>query len=73
MGPVADDLSCGHVDRDRSHPCPGALGSGYFTLTPPKGEDGRPAPVDEATSEAMTDLLAAFASVSGTRHGCQVS
>ncbi|MEU3656995.1 hypothetical protein AB0E67_30165 [Streptomyces sp. NPDC032161] len=52
---------------------PGALATGYFTLTPPKGEDGEPAPVDKATSEAMTDLLAAFASASGARHGCRVS
>ncbi|MFF9402316.1 hypothetical protein [Streptomyces sp. NPDC014744] len=59
--------------RTRSHPCPGALGTGYFKLTPPKGEDGEPTSVDEATSEAMTDVLAAFASASGARHGCQVS
>ncbi|MFI9627309.1 hypothetical protein [Streptomyces sp. NPDC052042] len=59
--------------RTRSHPCPGALGTAYFKLTPPKGADGEPTPVDTPTADAMTDVLEAFATASGTRHGCDVS
>ncbi|MER7519725.1 hypothetical protein [Streptomyces sp. NPDC126499] len=57
----------------RSRACPGALGTAYFKVTPPKGDDGKPAPLDGPKRKALDDVLTSFAAASAARHGCSTS
>ncbi|MFJ9576779.1 hypothetical protein ACIRQF_10410 [Streptomyces sp. NPDC101191] len=57
----------------RSRVCPGALGTAYVKVTPPKGADGRPASLDGPKREALNELLTSFAAASAARHGCSTS
>ncbi|MFD7443943.1 hypothetical protein [Streptomyces sp. NPDC059909] len=56
----------------RSQACPGALGAAYAKVTPPTLSCGRRAPLDASKRKALNELLTAFATTSGTRHGCSI-
>ncbi|MEU9605878.1 hypothetical protein [Streptomyces sp. NPDC048057] len=50
--------------------CPGALGTAYVKLSPPKQANGEPAQVDRRTDAVYAQLLSSFAAASAARHGC---